>query len=77
MYIFTPTLQRTFGILQFSGQLLGKTDQRFLENSFKLFRDCLGIRTVLTASQFLGQVRESEECEGSCALVASKPNLED
>ena len=38
-------------------QLQGKTDQRFVEHSFKLFRDCLGVRTVLTTSQFLDQVR--------------------
>ena len=37
-------------------QLQGKTDQRFVENAFKLFRDCLGIRSVITAAQFLDQV---------------------
>ena len=47
---------KTSSVSNDHAQLMGKTDQRFVENSFKLFRDCLGIRTVLTASQFLGQV---------------------
>jgi hypothetical protein len=38
-------------------QLQGKTDQRFVEASFRLARDCLGIRTVLTPALFLEQAR--------------------
>ncbi|GFR40196.1 hypothetical protein Agub_g756 [Astrephomene gubernaculifera] len=33
-------------------ELAGKTDQRFIEASFKLFRDVLNVRTVLTPVQF-------------------------
>ncbi|GAX81755.1 hypothetical protein CEUSTIGMA_g9183.t1 [Chlamydomonas eustigma] len=36
-------------------ELQGKTDQRFVENCFKLLRDCFNIRAVLTVSQFLEQ----------------------
>ena len=36
-------------------QLVGKTDQRFVEHTFKLARDQFHIRTVLTPSQFLEQ----------------------
>lgn len=42
-----------------SQQLLGKSDQRFTENAFKLMRDALSIRTPLTPAQFLEQVRGS------------------
>lgn len=38
-------------------QLQGKTDQRFIESSFKLFRDVLNVKTVLTPAQFFEQVR--------------------
>ncbi len=38
-------------------QLQGKTDQRFIESSFKLFRDVLNVKTVLTSAQFFEQVR--------------------
>lgn len=41
-------------------QLAGKTDQRFVEASFKLLRDCLGVKTVLTPAQFLAQVRHHD-----------------
>lgn len=37
-------------------QLQGKTDQKFVENSFRLFRDCFNIKTVLTPANFLEQV---------------------
>ena len=37
-------------------QLQGKTDQRFIEVAFKLFRDCFNIKTVLTPGHFLDQV---------------------
>ncbi len=42
-------------------QLQGKTDQRFVENSFRLFRDCFGLRPVLTAVQFLEQARPLQD----------------
>lgn len=38
-------------------QLQGKTDKRFVEGAFRLARDCLGIRTVLTPAHFLEHVR--------------------
>ncbi len=38
-------------------QLQGKTDQKFVEASFRLFRDCFNIRTVLTPANFLEQAR--------------------
>lgn len=34
-------------------QLHGKTDQRFVEHAFKLFRDTMGLRPVITPAQFL------------------------
>ena len=37
-------------------QLHGKTDARFVEVAFKVFRDKFGLRPVLTAAQFLEQV---------------------
>lgn len=37
-------------------QLQGKTDQKFVENAFRLFRDCFAIKTVLTPAHFLDQV---------------------
>lgn len=36
-------------------QLQGKTDQRFVETAFKLFRDAMGLKLVITAAQFLEQ----------------------
>lgn len=37
-------------------QLHGKTDERFVQCAFRAFRDVLGIKPVLTPSQFLDQV---------------------
>lgn len=34
-------------------QLQGKTDQRFVEHAFKLFRDVMGLKPVITPTQFL------------------------
>eukprot|EP00198_Chlamydomonas_reinhardtii_P012632 XP_001701969.1 predicted protein [Chlamydomonas reinhardtii] len=36
-------------------ELAGKTDQRFVETSFRLLRDLLNVRTVLTPAQFFEQ----------------------
>ena len=36
-------------------QLQGKTDARFVEAAFKIFRDKFGLRPVITAAQFLEQ----------------------
>ena len=36
-------------------QLRGKTDARFVEAAFKIFRDKFGLRPVITAAQFLEQ----------------------
>ncbi|PNH09698.1 Centrosomal protein [Tetrabaena socialis] len=36
-------------------ELAGKTDQRFVEAAFRLFRDVLNVRTVLTPAQFFEQ----------------------
>ena len=38
-------------------QLQGKSDARFVEAAFKIFRDKFGLRPVLTTAQFLEQVR--------------------
>lgn len=38
-------------------QLQGKTDARFVEAAFKIFRDKFGLRPVITAAQFLEQAR--------------------
>lgn len=40
-------------------QLQGKSDARFVEATFKIFRDKFGLRPVLTTAQFLEQVRPS------------------
>lgn len=40
-----------------SQQLQAKTDDGFVRGAFRLCRDHLGIRTVLTPAQFLEQVR--------------------
>ena len=66
-------------------QLQGKTDQRFVDNAFKLFRGYLNVKTVLTPAQFLGQVGtdmwtgsiwqlwgHTDSCE-SWALIQSYP----
>lgn len=37
-------------------QLQGKTDQRFVECAFKVFRGVLGIKPVVNPAQFLEQV---------------------
>lgn len=37
-------------------QLQGKTDQRFVECAFKVFRDVFGIKPVVNPAQFLEQV---------------------
>jgi hypothetical protein len=37
-------------------QLQGKTDEGFVKGAFKLLRDHLGVKTVLTPGQFLEQV---------------------
>ena len=37
-------------------QLQGKTDARFTEAAFKIFRDKFDLRPVLTTAQFLEQV---------------------
>ncbi|GIL45501.1 hypothetical protein Vafri_2721 [Volvox africanus] len=39
-------------IVRHGFELAGKTDQRFVESCFKLFRDVLNVRTVLTPAQF-------------------------
>jgi hypothetical protein len=39
-------------------QLLGKTDAKFVEVSFRLFRDSFGIKTVLSPTNFLEHVSE-------------------
>jgi hypothetical protein len=38
-------------------QLQAKTDEGFVRGAFRLCRDHLGVRTVLTPGQFLEQVR--------------------
>lgn len=38
-------------------QLQGKSDARFLETAFKVFRDVFDLKPVLSAAQFLEQVR--------------------
>jgi hypothetical protein len=43
-------------------QLQGKTDQKFVETAFKLFREAFGIKTVLTPGNFLEQVRGACGC---------------
>jgi len=42
-------------VVNFGVQLQGKTDARFVEAAFKIFRDKFGLRPVLTAAQFLEQ----------------------
>lgn len=42
-------------------QLAGKTDARFVEGAFRLFRESLGVKTVLQPSQFLSQVRRGHK----------------
>lgn len=50
-------------------QLSGKTDQRFVEAAFKLFRDHLNVKTALTPAHFLNQVGGSGTLQ-----VNSKPS---
>jgi hypothetical protein len=38
-------------------QLQGKTDEGFVKGAFKLLRDHLGLKLVISAAQFLEQVR--------------------
>lgn len=40
-------------------QLQAKTDDGFVKAAFRLCREHLGIRTVLTPAQFLEQVRQT------------------
>lgn len=56
-------------------QLQGKTDQKFVEASFRLFRDCLNVKTVLTAAQFLEQVGLS--CADMLAGEKDPPRIVD
>ncbi len=44
-------------------QLAGKTDLRFVECAFKLFRQALGIKPVITPAQFLEKVARCQEKE--------------
>lgn len=48
-------------------QLQGKTDARFIEAAFKVFRDKFGLRPVLTAPQFLEQVSHVFSFANHCA----------
>lgn len=48
-----------------ASQLQGKTDQRFVEAGFKLFRDLLSVKTYLTPAQFFEQVRRHQQPAGS------------
>ncbi len=52
-------------------QLQGKTDQKFVEVAFRLFRDCFAIKTVLTPAHFLEQVRAALDH----GAVGGQPNL--
>lgn len=52
-------------------QLQGKTDARFVEAAFKIFRDKFGLHPVLTAAQFLEQVRLSFTLQP--AILTSSP----
>lgn len=52
-------------------QLQGKTDARFVEAAFKIFRDKFGLRPVLTTAQFLEQVGTSHVLDPSVKLFAA------
>lgn len=52
-------------------QLQGKTDEGLVKNAFKLFRDHLGLRVVLTPGQFLEQVRAATEISSSSSVSAA------
>ncbi|GLC57565.1 hypothetical protein PLESTB_001241000 [Pleodorina starrii] len=51
-------------------ELAGKTDQRFVESCFKLFRDVLNVRTVLTPVQFFEQGYAERKVLLLCDVIA-------
>ncbi|EFJ49378.1 hypothetical protein VOLCADRAFT_89740 [Volvox carteri f. nagariensis] len=51
-------------------KLAGKTDQRFVESCFKLFREVLNVRTVLTPSQFFEQGYAERKVLLLCDIIA-------
>lgn len=53
-------------------QLQGKSDARFVEAAFKIFRDKFGLRPVLTTAQFLEQVCNSVQ---SCAISSTRQDV--
>ncbi|KAG2501080.1 hypothetical protein HYH03_000898 [Edaphochlamys debaryana] len=51
-------------------ELAGKTDQRFVESSFRLFRDVLNVRTVVTPAQFFEQGFAERKVILLCDVIA-------
>ena len=64
-------LWRTLAVLQ----LQGKTDARFVEAAFKIFRDKFGLRPVITAAQFLEQASPASELQCRCATLHTMLSL--
>ncbi|GIL72177.1 hypothetical protein Vretimale_340 [Volvox reticuliferus] len=57
-------------IVQHGFELAGKTDQRFVESCFKLFRDVLNVRTVLTPAQFFEHGYAERKVLLLCDIIA-------
>ncbi len=70
-----PAVNVTDPLLPGPVQLAGKTDQRFVESVFRMLRELLSVRTVLTPAQFFEQGFAERKVLLLCDLIAAAKRI--